>query len=445
MTAALLVVLGVLIGTVASSVLACLPALHAYNVLGGLLLLYYGLVDMGILLPAEFYLPFTTGVIVGWAMLNTIPAVLLGTPDESAMFTVLPGQKYLMMGRGYEGAMMTGVGGLLGLFFLVLFIGPVAPRLFPLLREVLSPHVHWILWIIITYMLMAEWPKGGTHGVSGWAKFFDAWRSLGAGLLTFLLSGIYGFILVYRSPVSIDVAFQNIMPAFVGLFALPWCLLNILSGTAVPPQRLAKDLDVNPDVLFRSMFAGGLGGGFAAFFPVVTGGIGGMLAGHATAQRDERVFIISQGVSKMVYYTGAFLMFFVPMLEAKRGGAAWMVQSIHSPQGRYDYYMILASIALAGSLSFLLMSPLCRLTIWTFGRFNYRILSGVALAIVLAMVLAITGWAGIAVMMVGAGIGLLPVLFGSRRLNCLGVLLLPIACNMSGFGYPVAKVLGLLP
>jgi TctA family transporter len=47
-------------------------------------------------------------------------------------------------------------------------------------------------------------------------------------------------------------------------------------------------------------------------------------------------------------------------------------------------------------------------------------------------------------MTVATGIGLIPVLFGSRRLNCLGVLLLPIACNMSGVGESVAAFLGLL-
>jgi len=42
-----------------------------------------------------------------------------------------------------------------------------------------------------------------------------------------------------------------------------------------------------------------------------------------------------------------------------------------------------------------------------------------------------------------SGIGLIPVLYGSRRLNCLGILLLPIARNMSGFGISIAAVLGL--
>ena len=424
--------------------LSCLPALHAYNVLGGLALGIYALAAQDISLMPEVTLSFMSGVIVSWSILNTIPSILLGAPDEAALFTVLPGQKYLMSGRGYEGVMMTGIGSLMGIFLLVAVIGPLAPFATPVIRDVLSPHMHWILWIIITYMLMAEWPKGGTAGVSGWRKFLDAWKSLGAGLVTFVLAGIFGFILLYRSPVSIEVAFQNIMPAFVGMFAVPWCLLNALSAVEIPPQTLRHDFDVNGSVLLRSSAAGGIGGGFAAFFPVVTGGIGGMLAGQATAQRDERVFLMSQGVSKTVYYTGAYLMFFVPLLGIRRGGAAWIVQGFYTPRGHYDYYLVLASIAIAGALSFLMMSPLTRMVLAIIQRTNYRTASWVSLAIILALVFGITGWGGIAVMLVGAGIGVLPVLFGSRRLNCLGILLLPVACNMSGVGDDVARWLGLI-
>ena len=44
----------------------------------------------------------------------------------------------------------------------------------------------------------------------------------------------------------------------------------------------------------------------------------------------------------------------------------------------------------------------------------------------------------------GGAIGLVPVLLGSRRMNCLGVILLPMACNMSGVGSTVAGWLGLV-
>ena len=437
------VLLAVLAGTAIACVLGLLPGLHIYNVMGVLVLGVLGLAKAGIDVPPEVYIPAMTGMVVGWSVVNTIPAVLLGTPDESALFTVLPGQKYLMSGRGFEGTMITAVGGLAGAWFLLAVVAPCAPVYLPVAQQVLKGHMHWVLWIIITFMLMSEWPKGGNRGKAGWAKFYDAWKTLLAGLATFLLSGLLGFILLTASPVSHEVAFQNIMPAFVGLFAVPWCLLNMISAADVPPQRLAKSLDLDGDVILRSVWSGGLGGGIAAYFPVVTGGVGGMLAGHACAQREERVFIMGQGVSKFIYYVGAFMLMFVPGLNLTRGGGAWMVKTLYVPAGISDYYLVLGSIAVSAGLSYLAMEPLTRLTVRFVSRFNYRHVSTVALVVIVLMVLLMTGWIGLFIAAVGTGIGLLPVLFGSRRLNCLGILLLPIACNMSGFGYKIIALLGL--
>ena len=437
------VLLAVLAGTAIACVLGLLPGLHIYNVMGVLVLGVLGLAKAGIDVPPEVYIPAMTGMVVGWSVVNTIPAVLLGTPDESALFTVLPGQKYLMSGRGFEGTMITAVSGLAGAWFLLAVVAPCAPVYLPVAQQVLKGHMHWVLWIIITFMLMSEWPKGGNRGRAGWAKFYDAWKTLLAGLATFLLSGLLGFILLTASPVSHEVAFQNIMPAFVGLFAVPWCLLNMISAADVPPQRLARSLDLDGDVILRSVWSGGLGGGIAAYFPVVTGGVGGMLAGHACAQREERVFIMGQGVSKFIYYVGAFMLMFVPGLNLTRGGGAWMVKTLYVPAGISDYYLVLGSIAVSAGLSYLAMEPLTRLTVRFVSRFNYRHVSTVALVVIVLMVLLMTGWIGLFIAAVGTGIGLLPVLFGSRRLNCLGILLLPIACNMSGFGYRIIALLGL--
>ena len=104
--------------------------------------------------------------------------------------------------------------------------------------------------------------------------------------------------------------------------------------------------------------AGILGGGFAAFFPVVTGGVGGLLAGHAAAVRDDKVFLISQGASKLVYYVGGLFLFFVPGLNVIRGGGSALLSGVFLPRTHYDYYLVLASIAIAGSVSFLMVGPL---------------------------------------------------------------------------------------
>jgi putative membrane protein len=234
------------------------------------------------------------------------------------------------------------------------------------------------------------------------------------------------------------------MPAFTGLFAVPWCLINLLSRTRIPAQRTGRILDCSPELILRGTLAGGLGGGFAALVPGVTGGTGSMLAGQATAQRDERVFILSQGAARMVYYAGALLLFFAPGLNLTRGGGAWLLRGLYLPAGQVDYLLVTGTVALSAALAFLLLEPVARAVVRLLSRMDARIPSAVALLILVGLVLVLTGLPGLLVLLPATGIGLLPVLFGSRRLNCLGILLLPLACNMSGFGPQIAAALGLL-
>jgi putative membrane protein len=230
----------------------------------------------------------------------------------------------------------------------------------------------------------------------------------------------------------------------VGLFAVPWVLQNLLSQVTIPPQHVPNTLDATPGLLLRGTLAGALGGLFAAFFPVVTGGIGGLLAGHATAQRDDRLFLVSQGASKIVYYVGGFLLFFVPGLHMTRGGMAWMLSSLwtaHTPQ---TYYLAVAATLLTGTLSFFILLGMARLTDGLVQRVPYQAVSGGTLFLLLGLVAGLTGWRGLLICAAATGIGLVPVLWGSRRMNAMGVLLLPIALNMSGAGATVAGWLGLL-
>ena len=429
------------VGACISSVLACIPGLHIYNIFAALLLVA-NYDRLG--LPVQIVLPFALGMTVGYAMLNVIPSVLLAAPDESTVFTVLPGQKYLMDGRGYEAAIVTFMGGLTGLVFLLLIMGPLAPHLLPAAVTIFRPHLHWIVWCVICFMLMSEWPKSGRLGDAGGRKLFNAWKSTGMGLVTFLLSGVLGFILMYRSPLTPNAAFQNFMPAFVGLFTLPRLILNIVCRVEPPSQRSHVGERLNGADLLHGSLAGALGGSFAAFIPAVTGGVGAMLAGHATAMRNDRAFLVSQGTSKLVYYVGAILLFCVPGPALARGGAAAMLRSLCPPRTHSDYYLALASVALAGAVCCVLIRPLTRGMIHLISRAGYRTVSCAALVSVLVIVAAVTGVPGVCVACVATGIGLMPVVFGSRRMNCLGVILLPIACNMSGVGPSVASWLKLL-
>lgn len=438
------VVVAALAGAGLAAVLSCIPGLHIYNIMALVVILAHHRAGLGAPLPPDVLVPLLVSMTVAYSLASTIPSVLLAAPDESALFTVLPGQKYLMQGRGHEGVMITAAGGLAALVVVVLGFGLLAPRVLPLASTVLRPHTHWILWTVIGFLLMSEWPKGGRLRSGGWRTFLDGWKTTGAGLLTFLLAGLLGFILLYRSPVDPAVAFQNLMPAFVGLFTLPALLLNLAGNVEVPQQAVRGTVGLDRYRLLQGTFAGVLGGGFAAFFPVITGGVGGLLAGHAAAIRDDRVFLVSQGASKTTYYVGAFLLFFLPGLHLTRGGSAWMLGGLYAPRTPGDYEMALAAVGIAGACTLLLLGPLTRAMLWLLARAGCRAVSWAALLGCVGLVLGITGVMGLFIMLVATGIGLLPVLCGSRRMNGLGVILLPMACNMSDVGAPIAGWLGLL-
>jgi putative membrane protein len=349
-----------------------------------------------------------------------------------------------MRGRGVEAVMLTALGGLGGAIALVLIGGPLCPRLLPPIHAVFRRHAAWVLWAVIAFMLLSEWPKEGGRGQGGWRRWLAAWKGLGAGLLTFLLAGLLGFVLMYRSPIPADAAFQNLLPAFAGLFGMPWLILNLACNARIPPQLFGRALSVSRRGALRGVCAGCLGGGFAAFFPVITGGIGGMLAGHATAQRDDRVFLVAQGASKFVYYVGGLLLLFVPGLGLTRGGAAWMMRGLIEPDAPGAYALALGSIAVSAGLAFALTAPLARAIGRAMARRGQRPASAVSLVLIVLLIAAAVGAPGLLVLAVATGIGLVPVLFHSRRMNALGVILLPMACNMSGFGADVAVFLGLL-
>lgn len=428
------------IGVLIATLLSLVPALHIYNVAG--LIMLFPTSDQA--LPPEYMGALFVGLVTGYAMLNTVSSIFLSAPDESTVFMVGPGQKYLLQRRGYEAAMLSGVGGLGGVAVLVL-LTPVAPLFLSALREILGPHLQWVLWAVIAYVLLSEWPKGSDRGPVGWLRWWDGWRSLTAGLVTFLLSGVLGFILLYRTPVPVGVAHQNLLPAFVGLFAIPWILQNLVSRISLPEQHIAHSLDATAGMIIQGTAAGALGGLFAAFFPVVTGGIGALLAGHATAQRDDRVFLISQGASKVIYYSGALLLFFVPRLHLTRGGMAWMLSSVWTAHAPRSYYLTVAALLFSGVVSFFLLLLTSRVAVRLVAAVDYRWISLATLMVLLAVVVMSTGWGGFLVCVVATGIGLIPLLWGSRRVNCMGVLLLPLALNMSGLGGAAAGALGLLP
>ena len=437
---ALNLIIWIILGTVLGSVLSLIPSLHIYNVAGVILILNIALEKF---IPLDVLAYFMLAMVVAYSIVNTVPSIFLNAPDDSLAFTILPGQQYMLMGKGFEAAMLTNIGCLAGIIALILMT-PAVFTIFPKFRIIIREHMAWILGSVIAFMLITEWPKGTDRAPTGLGRFMEAWASLFAGLLTFVLAGLLGIIIMNKTIVPVERAFQSIMPVFVGIFALPGLMQNILARIKIPKQHIATSVDLDFPLFLRGGAAGFLGGIFAAYFPIITGGIGGLMAGHATAQRDERLFVVSQGASRLVYYTGSFLLAFAPGLMLTRGGMAWIMAPFFTARVKGDYYLALAAVALAGGLSFLLTIYLAKWLLKILPRINFTALSIAVMIFLTILVYWLTSWTGIILMIVATGIGSIPVFFYSRRMNCMAVLLVPITINMAGLGPLVNRLLGLV-
>ncbi len=428
--------LGVIIGLIAG----LFPGLHVYNVMGFILVFFASKVS------TIWLINFAIAVLVTYTFSNTLSSVFLSLPDESTAFMLLPAAKFLRYQRGYEAVVLTNTGGLFGVMIFALSLYFFREQL-TILHTLIKPYIGGILLTILIYLVISEWPKSFDREEAGIKRFFEAFKSIGAGLIVWITSGILGFYVLNATYVSSGFAFQGLLAVFVGLFAAPMLIFNIVSNFKIPQQKIPDTVETTFSPTAIGVLSGLLGGSIAAYLPIVTGGIGGVLAGHTTATRSQRAFMIGYGASKVIYYVGALLLFFLPTLTIRRGGMAWMLTPFVSDDIKVDlfFYLIILTIVVAG-IAFLLTEILARILAKNIHKVNVRLLS----TILLILLVIAVGYVGkenmfytYTIFLTSTGIGLFATLFNTRRINCMGVLLIPVTLNMLGLAEPIKRLLGI--
>ena len=403
---------------------ACIPALHAFSLIGILFFAQDGIAT----LPPECVIAGCFGVTVGYAAANSIPAVLLSAPDDSAMLTVPSGHRLLMLGRGYEAVLHTAAGGIGGLLFLLCLVAPLAPVILPTVITVMEPHRPWILGCIVCFMALSEWPTKESIIQTGRRGLIEAWKTPAAGLLTLTLSAFFGLAMIKLDPSASTADFRYTLAALAGMFVLPRLLVNVTCGIQLPEQIIPRKISISRTEWAHGLTSGAMGGSLAALMPMVSGGVGGVVSGHVAGEKNAHVVLIGQGAPKFIYYAGGLLLLFVPGAGMMR--PIWLGHAPTPGASAYTYGIALTSLAVSGAVTFALLPVLTRACLRILRR--YRRVTGAACLLGPVMVFAVSGPAGFGLMLVGLGIGLIPVLFHARQTNCLGFILIPAALGFTG-------------
>lgn len=231
--------IGILIGTTTGMI----PGIHV-NTAGAIL--FASSTFLMTFLSAEFLCVLMVSMSIAHALIEFVPSMLLGVPQEGTATSILPGHRMVLEGRSKEVIRIVSVGGF-GAIIITILMLPIFAITLPIMHNVTKPFT-WIILLVASIYL--------THKLT--ANFRDFLWSL----LLFVLSGILGWI-IFQTPIPSGT---SLMCIFSGLFGISTILFSLNDSSTIPHQNPFYELNIDYDK-FKSIFAGGITGAILGFLP----------------------------------------------------------------------------------------------------------------------------------------------------------------------------------
>ncbi len=231
--------IGILIGTTTGMI----PGIHV-NTAGAILFASSNFLLTKV--SPEFLCVLMVSMSIAHALIEFVPSMLLGVPQEGTATSILPGHRMVLQGRSKEVIRIVSVGGF-GAIIVTILMLPIFSILLPFLHDVSKPFTWAILLVASIYL---------TYSLTSNFRDF-LWSSL-----LFVISGILGWV-IFQSPISSGV---TLMCVFSGLFGISTILFSLNDSSTIPHQNPFYELNIDYNK-FKSIFAGGITGAILGFLP----------------------------------------------------------------------------------------------------------------------------------------------------------------------------------
>jgi len=382
---------GLLIGCITGLI----PGIHI-NLIASLLI-SFPLYSLNPLLISSFIVSMATA----HTFLDAIPSIFLGAPDESTALSVLPGHKLLLKGFGYEAVKLTLIGSLLSLIFFIP-LSPIFIKLVPLAYSFLKPLIAYILIAVSFFMIITE----KTNNKRFWAFF------------VFLSSGILG-MLAFSSNIT-----NPLFPMLSGLFGTSILVFSIISKTEIPKQNQTDIIRVSNKEKIKSVSAAIFSGSLSGLFPGLSSSSSAIISLQFLKNISIGSFLILIGGINTVNFLFS-LITFLTLGRARNGAVVAIMKIMHSLTIKHFLLFMLIAL-ITGSLSVLIALKISKILTFFIGKINYKKICFSVIIFLIAVTIILSCLKGLLLLITATSIGLLPHLFGIRKTNAMGCLLLPV-------------------
>ena len=391
---------------------------------------------------------FLVAAMIAHMFSESVVATYLGVPSTDNV-SLLPAHRLAKEGLGHCAVRISADGSLGGVLIGMLLLVPVCVFLgspidaYSSLRSVMGIFVA----LLSTLLVISE----------GFGRRRAVVRSL-KGAIFFFLSGVLGFIVLdsnYFAAAVPDVPWMStdfvsrsslLLPLFAGLFGIPTLLLSIGPELGRVTQSTASTDEseprgVRPRVTSMEVLTSSIGGVLVGWIPGVTSGSSATLCASvvrgSTPEGGEpeeaaRFIWLYSAISSCgaVLSVGA-----LSMIGRARSGIMQAVVffvedsafEVHGLETADPVFALLLSMLASAVLSHMAIHGVSKSLLMRLqGVLCSRRTAVASLAFVTSLVLVLTGTRGILLLLSATTLGLLPPLCGSRRINLMGCLLLPI-------------------
>ena len=343
------------------------------------------------------------------SFVDFVPSVFIGAPDAEDAVSVLPGHRLLKQGRGMEAVRAAAIGSLIGCSASILTALPLQWLLIQGAGDVLDRLTPAVLLTACTVLLWQEWSRGS-----------GIW-----GPIAFLLSGILGLgCMVLPIPSDGIVGDGNIMmPLLTGLFGIPVMLESSKEGRMPAQSDRVKD-PTGPMPGLRGVLMGTLAG----WFPGITSTVGAAMSAAVFPEKRPERFIST--VASIGTVTSVLALITLSVSGNGRSGTALAIGEVLGDSiggfASEPFLMLLLSAAIGSMAGYHLTIVCGRMFCRIAPRIRQRILNRAVLILLTVLTLALTGPAGLFVLLCSTAVGMVPSACGTGRLVLCGCLILPV-------------------
>lgn len=403
-------VIACLIGIMIGTTTGMIPGIHV-NTAGAILFASSGLLLSQV--SPEFLCVLMVSMSIAHALIEFVPSMLLGVPQEGTATSILPGHRMVLQGRSKEVIRIVSVGGF-GAIIVTIIMLPIFAIALPILHDLTKPYT-WIILLVASIYL--------TYSLT--ANFRDFLWSL----LLFILSGILGWI-IFQTPIPSGI---TLMCTFSGLFGISTILFSLNDSSTIPHQNPFYELNIDYNK-FKSIFAGGITGAILGFLPGFGPAQGTVIAQAVSGTNDnddDDTVNFLLATSGLNISDCLFSLIAIYIIGNPRSGIAVYMSYLISEMGLNHLIIFIFASLLAVSISLVLSLKLGDSFSRLMGRVNYKTLSiGVILLQIIILYIFIfyykaPVWYMTLALITSTAMGMLPHYIGVGKSHLMGILIIP--------------------